>query len=186
MFAPQRVVKNCDSMVQSWRREPSAHIDLGPLGKKTHRSGRNISQHWKRAGPQADKRSAAAAYLRVDHRANFANASKTWMNMLFLPHCLYRRHCDLQVFVSYGAFGSNGLLWPCIERECMGSFFFQPDPDGDTEWCHCCDLNDYTFIVSTEFVPSEVPEAVRHSMGMGFVKIGEVIQVLKGFLLNAR
>ena len=41
-----------------------------------------------------------------------------------------------------------------------------PDPDGDTDWCHCCDLYDYTFIVSTEFVPSEVPEAVRHSMGM--------------------
>ena len=183
LVASAKALKDSNEMFHSWAKAPSASIDLEPLRGKT---GRGKAQHWKAAGPQADRRAAsAAAYVRVDHRAGFASATRTWMNKLFLPRCFYRRQCDQLLFVSYGGEGSNGLMWPCIEIDCEGSLFFQPDPAGDLFWSCCCDLLDFTFVVSAEFVPSAVPERVRHSMVMGFTKTSDDLPLLQGFLLHA-
>ena len=70
--------------------------------------------------------------------------------------------------IEHGLHFSCHVRWGCDKNQrCQEQHFIE------TGTVH----PDDTFIVSTEFVPSEVPQAVRRSTGMGFVNIGDDISL---------
>ena len=122
--------------------------------------------------------------MAADHAANFANAGRTFICKFFLATHVYLRPRDNKVFVSLGAHGVAGLHWQCITIEEGDSCFYMPHPDGETEWCHAFDFNEYQYLPTAPAAPCCLPATLQGKML--FQRTHPAMPLLKSFLLNCQ